>query len=99
MLLAAAFAAAGAVSRYTLRMTETRYQVAVFVIAAVGAELIVAVGGSARPSWVRFLANATASTLVIVLVKFHLEPVARANDVALVHHVVRSVAHEARNVE
>jgi hypothetical protein len=97
-LSALAFAAAGALSRYELRSTETRYQVAAFVVAAVAVELIVAASRLARPSWRRFLANAVAAALVIVLVKFQLEPVARAQDAAAVRHAARALARDVRRV-
>ena len=93
-LSALAFAAAGALSRYELRSTETRYQIAAFVVAAAGVELIAAASRLTRPSWLRFFANAGVATLVIVLVKFQLEPVARREDAAVVRHAARAVARD-----
>jgi hypothetical protein len=98
-LSAFAFGVAGALSRYELRSTETRYQIAAFVVAAVGVELIMAASRLARPSWIRGATNAIVATLVIVAVKFQLEPVARAKDVAAVRHAARTVTKDVREVQ
>jgi hypothetical protein len=86
-----AFAIGGAVSRYNLRMTETRWQIAAFVALAVSAELLLHKSGPNRASLMRGTLNAVAAALVIVSVKFHLEPAARKHDSAIARDVAKTV--------
>ena len=88
-----AFAAGGAVSRYSLRATETRWQIAAFVALAAGAELMLHLRGPKRASIVRGSLNAVAAAAVIVSVKFHLEPGARKHDTAIARDVARTVVN------
>ena len=90
-----AFAIGGAVSRFNLRMTETRWQIAVFVGLAAGVEAMARLSGHHRVSLIRGVLNATAATLVIVSVKFHLEPAARKDDGAVVRAVAKTVVNLA----
>ena len=90
-----AFAAGGALSRYTLRTTETRWQMAAFAALAVGLEVAARLSGRNRGSVVRGTLNAVAAAIVIVSVKFHLEPAARKHDTAVLRHMVMTVANVA----
>lgn len=94
-----AFAVAGAVSRYNLQMTETRWQIVAFALLAAGLEVIVRLSGRNRASVIRGTLNAIAAALVIISVKFHLEPAARKHDSAIVHHVAKTVVDAAANTE
>lgn len=89
------FAVAGAVSRDTLRTTETRWQIAAFVALAVGVEALARLSGPGRGSAIRGTLNAAAAALVIVSVKFHLEPAARQHDTAAIRHAAKSVINAA----
>jgi hypothetical protein len=93
VLLVPAFAAGGALSRYDLRTTETRWQIAAFVALAVSAELIARMSGTNRASILRGTLNAAAAAIVIVSMKFHLEPAARKHDSAIVRHVSKTVVN------
>jgi len=86
-----AFAIAGAVTRYNLRLTETRWQIAAFVGLAISGELIAGLAGANRASVIRGTLNAAAAALVIISVKFHLEPAARKHDSAVVRRAVKKV--------
>jgi len=86
-----AFAIAGAVTRYNLRLTETRWQIAAFVGLAISGELIAGLAGAHRASVIRGTLNAAAAALVIISVKFHLEPAARKHDSAVVRRAVKKV--------
>jgi hypothetical protein len=90
-----AFAIGGAVSRYNLRTTETRWQIAAFVAFAACAETVVASSGPRRASFLRGALNAAVATLAIASVKFHLEPDARRSDAAIVRHVTKTVVKAA----
>ena len=82
-------------SRYSLRTTETRWQIAAFAALAIGVEGVARLGGAHRESVIRCMLNAAAATIVIVSVKFHLEPEARKNDSAIVRHVAKTVVNAA----
>ena len=88
-----AFAVGGAVSRYSLRATETRWQIAAFVALAAGVEAMAHLSGPKRASIVRGSLNAIAAAAVIVSVKFHLEPGARKHDTAIARDVARTVVN------
>ena len=90
-----AFAIGGAVSRFNLRTTETRWQIAAFVGLAAGVEAMARLGGPRRASAIRGVLNAVAATIVIVSVKFHLEPAARKHDGAVVRAVAKTVVNVA----
>jgi hypothetical protein len=94
-ILVPAFAIGGALSRYSLRTTETRWQIAAFAALAIGVEGIARLSGPHRASVIRCMLNAAAATIVIVSVKFHLEPEARKNDSAIVRHVAKTVVNAA----
>lgn len=86
-----AFSIGGAMSRYNLRMTETRWQIAAFVMLAVSTEVLLHKTGPNRASLARGTLNAVAAALVIVSVKFHLEPAARKHDSAIARDVAKTV--------
>lgn len=90
-----AFAAAGALSRYTLRTTETRWQIAAFAALAAGVELTARLSGPGRESALRGTLNAAAAALLIVSVKFQLEPEARKADGARLRHAAKTVLRVA----
>ena len=90
-----AFAAGGALSRFSLRTTETRWQIAAFTALAAGLEGVVRLSGRNRASVIRGTLNAAAAAIVIVSVKFHLEPGARKADSAAIRHVAKTAIHVA----
>jgi hypothetical protein len=87
------FAVAGALSRYSLRTTETRWQIAAFAATAIGVEGMARLSGAYRASVIRCTLNAAAAAIVIASVKFHLEPNARKNDSATVRHVAKTLVN------
>jgi len=91
----AEFAIGGAVSRYNLRMTETRWQIAAFAGLAAGMEMMIRSSGHRRASAIRGALNAAVAAIVIVSVKFHLEPAARKQDSAVVRAVAKTVVNAA----
>jgi hypothetical protein len=93
------FAVAGAVSRYTRRTTETRWQIAAFTALAAGIETIARFGGPDRASAVRGALNAGAAAIVITSVKFHLEPAARVHGRALVRHVAKTIVRAGTDTQ
>jgi hypothetical protein len=90
-----AFAVAGALSRYSLRTVETRWQVAAFAGFAAVVEVIARSSGPKSASIVRGILNAAAAAIMIVLVKFHLEPAARKHDSAIVRDVGKTLVRAA----
>jgi hypothetical protein len=76
-------------------MTETRWQIAAFVGLAVGVEALARLGAPRRASTIRGVLNAFAATIVIVSVKFHLEPAAREHDGAVVRAAAKTVVNVA----
>jgi peptidoglycan/LPS O-acetylase OafA/YrhL len=85
------FGVAGAFSRYHLRTTETRWQIVTFVALAAGAELLAGLSGRYRVSVLRGVLNAAAAAVMIVCVKYHLEPGARQYDSAILSNATASV--------
>jgi predicted membrane channel-forming protein YqfA (hemolysin III family) len=67
-----ALGAAGAASRWTFQMTETRLQIAAFVVIAAAIEAFASNLGY-RASWLRFALSAAAVTCCIVAVRLYLE--------------------------
>lgn len=86
-----AFAVAGALCRYTLRTTETRWQIATFVALAAAGELLARLSGPHRAALLRGALNAAAAAILIVLVKFQVEPEARKHDSAVIRAAATSV--------
>jgi len=84
------FAVAGAISRFSLKTTETRWQIAAFFSVAFGVEMLVWLIGSSRASLARGVLNGAVAAFVIVAVKYHLEPTARTH----ANTVVRRAAKE-----
>jgi hypothetical protein len=89
------FAIGGALSRYSLRTTETRWEIVAFAALAICVEGMARLSGAHRASVIRCTLNAAAAAIVIASVKFHLEPEARKNDSAIVRHVAKTVVNAA----
>jgi hypothetical protein len=90
---AVAFAALGVASRYHFRSTESRWQIAGFLI-AVGVTEIGWTTRGFRPSGLRFAISAVAATAAITATKFHVEPQALRTDTAQAAHIVRVSARK-----
>ena len=70
-----AFFIAGLISRFSLKLTETRWQIAVFALLALAAEGVRALLSGTRPSLRRWLVDCAAATAGLVIAKIMIEGV------------------------
>jgi hypothetical protein len=85
-LIPSFLAAAGAISRWTFQLTETRLQIAVFVILA-GAIEIFSDDFGYRSNWGRFALSVVTIVSAIIAVRLHLEgPPRRISEWLSVRH-------------
>lgn len=73
VLCVVGFAVVAMVTRFNLRVVESRYQIAAFWIAALICELAVRPSMQAPLNWSRLFANGAAVTVAIVAVKWMTE--------------------------
>ena len=97
-ILALGFAVGGAVSRYNLQTTETRWQILAFAALSASVEVVARLSGPDRGSAIRGTVNTAVAAAVIIAVKLHLEPTAREQGSVIVHHVFDMIIHLGDNM-
>jgi hypothetical protein len=86
------FAVGGAVSRYSLQTTETRWQIAAFAVLAAGVEMAARSSEPDRASAMRGTLNAAAASMAIISVKLYLEPSARERGGMIARQLAATIA-------